>query len=48
MTIITDKNHIIVSISLITGIGHIPSSYHVYEYVDLNGYKIGDYYNPSE
>jgi len=48
MCIITDGNHIIVSISLIAGVETIPASYHVYEYINLNGEVVGGYYNPGE
>ena len=45
MCIITDENHIVVSISLIPGLGYIPSNWHCYfpaNCVDLP--QEGDHY----
>lgn len=45
MCVITDENNIIVSISLIRGLKHIPEQFNVYEYVELKpGMCVGERY----
>ena len=44
MCIITDENHIVVSVSLIPGLGSIPSNWHVYFPVDETP-MIGTFWN---
>lgn len=48
MCIITDENHIILSISLIRGLGQYPATWHIYEYMEMPKEKVGEYYNPEE
>lgn len=47
MCIITNRENIIVSISLIPGVGTIPIGYNVYFPVDKNDLQEGDYYKPE-
>ena len=47
MCVITDQNHVVVSISLIPGVGYIPPSFHVYFPVVGELPKEGDVYKPE-
>jgi hypothetical protein len=46
MCIITNENHIVISISLIPGIHYIPDNFHVYWPWDKEIPSEGDYFNP--
>lgn len=45
MCVITDANHIVVSVSLIRGVDYIPNGFHIYEFVSGIP-SIGDFYKP--
>lgn len=46
MCIITDENNIVISISLIPGLGSMPSNYHCYFPVTSELPKLGEVYLP--
>lgn len=49
MTVTTDENHIVQSVSLISGLGAIPNGWHLYEYVQASDCPlVGQYYLPVE
>jgi hypothetical protein len=49
MCVITDQDHKVISISLIPGVGNIPSCYHVYFPVtEENLPEKGDIFKPNE
>lgn len=48
MCVITDEKDIVVSVSLIPGIGHIPNGYHVYFPYNGNLPKEGKHFKPNE
>lgn len=48
MCIITDNNHIVVSISLIRGVDTIPDGFHIYEYYTGTLPDIGDTFIPED
>lgn len=51
MTVITDENHIVQSISLIRGLQEFPSNWHIYEDISLDLLRhvnIGEVYMPME
>lgn len=45
MCVITNSEHIVVSISLIRGVAEIPSGFHVYEFV-IDYPSLGSFYKP--
>lgn len=45
MCVITNSNHIVVSVSFICGAQKIPESYHLYFPVDYVG--VGEYFRPD-
>ncbi len=47
MCVITDANHIVVSISFIRGVDAIPDGFHVYEFVKGIP-SVGDFYKTVE
>ncbi len=47
MCIITNDEHVVVSISLLPGLGNIPDSYHVYFPYKGELPNQGDYFNPK-
>jgi len=46
MCVITDRNHIVVSISLIPGLGNMPVGFHMYFPV-IDVPMEGSFYNPE-
>ncbi len=47
MCVITDENHIVISVSLIRGLDQYPENWHIYEYVPFNQLPFeGQIYKP--